>query len=208
MHTRGLDWAIQRWKDEDVAVLYVPGNHEFYGSELHRIRQQLEAKAEDARQAGFEIWVLDDKAVEFSDPATGRPVRFLGSTLWTDYKLFGDREMPYCMAEARRGLNDHRVIRCAPDSEFSPSQAAKLNRQSLAWLSEQLARPYAGRTVVITHHLPSMLSVSDRFKSSVLSAAFASNFDHLVTSAYSDESGQRFRAKLDTHSGANWTVGA
>ena len=26
--------------------------------------------------------------------------------------------------------------------------------------------------------------------------------------AYSDESGQRFRAKLDTHSGANWTVGA
>lgn len=29
-----------------------------------------------------------------------------------------------------------------------------------------------------------------------------------VSAAYSDESGQRFRAKLDTHSEANWTVGA
>lgn len=42
---------------------------------------------------------------------------------------------------------------------------------------------YIGKTVVITHHLPSMLSVADKYKEDLLSSCFASNLDDLLGSA-------------------------
>jgi hypothetical protein len=39
--------------------------------------------------------------------------------------------------------------------------------------------PFGGKTVVISHHLPSALSASDRFKDDLLSACFASGLGHL-----------------------------
>src|SRR5687767_8581751 len=60
-------------------VLYVAGNHEFYGGSIEgtvpRLRQLCH---------GTPIHVLDDDAVVLDG------VRFLGSTLWTDFRLFGD----------------------------------------------------------------------------------------------------------------------
>ena len=183
MHTKGVEWAIETWKNSKVTILYVIGNHEFYHAELHEIRQQIKESAEVARAHGAAIWVLDDESVELNDPATGKPVRFLGATLWTDYKLFGDDAMLFCMKSAETGLNDHRIIRCSPEERFPVVEAARLNRESVSWLAAELAKPYAGKSVVITHHLPSGLSVAPRFKAEPLSAAFASHFDPLVEKA-------------------------
>lgn len=143
----------------------------------------MRKKAEEARSLGTSIWVLDDESVEFNDPVTGEPVRFLGATLWTDYKLFGDDAMVFAMKNAERWLDDHRVIRCLPHDRFPAAEAARLHRESVSWLAAELAKPYKGKTVVITHHLPSGLSVAPRFKAEPLSAGFASHLDHLVEKA-------------------------
>ena len=87
------------------------------------------------------------------------------------------------MREAKHSLIDHECIRCAPESRFTPPQAQALHREAVAWLASKLAKPHDGKTVVVTHHLPSMQSVAERFKASPLSAAFASNLDHLVERA-------------------------
>jgi hypothetical protein len=60
---------------------------------------------------------------------------------------------------------------------FSPECSIEIHEASLAWLSAKLKEDFTGETVVVTHHLPSMQSVSDRFKTSILSACFASNLD-------------------------------
>lgn len=183
-HTRGLTWAIDQFhhRREPICrpeIIYIGGNHEFYGAEIHGIRRELKAAAESARQDGIRVWVLDDNAVEIDG------VRFLGSTLWTDYLLFGVEEKLFTMRTAEKGLNDHRIIRCAPQPHFTPAQALELHRKSVAWLADQLAapNPASGKTVVVTHHLPSALSVAERFKDDRLSAAFASKLDRLVGQA-------------------------
>lgn len=183
LHTRGIEWAIENWKGSKTAILYVIGNHEFYNAELHSIRQQIKKRAEEARSQGVAIWLLDDESIELDDPATGEPVRFLGATLWTDYKLFGDEAMVFCMKNAEKALNDHRIIRCSPENRFLAVEAARLHRDSVSWLTAELANPFAGKSVVVTHHLPSGLSVAPRFKAEPLSAAFASHLDLLVEKA-------------------------
>lgn len=186
-HTAGIEWAIKTWWGlppwNDVSgsyakpLLYVLGNHEAYRAEYHGIRREIQRRAEWARSQGAKIWVLDNDSAEIEG------VRFLGTTLWTDYQLYGAAQMAYAMREAERRLTDHQAIRCAPYGAFKPSHALSLHREAVVWLAAELDKPYSGKTVVITHHLPSMLSVPERFRRDNLSAAFASNLDELVKQA-------------------------
>src|SRR5512135_2462248 len=59
-------------------VLYVAGNHEFYGGSIDATLAELRKLG-----AGTRIRLLDDDEVVLDG------VRFLGSTLWTDFMLFG-----------------------------------------------------------------------------------------------------------------------
>lgn len=188
-HTHGLDWAVRQAAFAGKTIIYVIGNHEYYGAELIGLKRQIFAKAESLRNEGHQIFVLDDEGMEF------KGCRVLASTLWTDYRLFGDGdEVAFAQREAKYSMNDHSCIFYAErghqldsysrrSSLFLPVHAARLHARSRAWLSGELNKPYAGKTVVVTHHLPSKLSVAERFKGSVLSAAFASNMDALVEKA-------------------------
>ena len=60
-------------------VLYVLGNHEFYGSSIDGAAAELKRLC-----AGTHVHVLDDSEIVIDG------VRFLGTTLWTDFMLFGD----------------------------------------------------------------------------------------------------------------------
>ena len=77
-------------------------------------------------------------------------VRSLGCCLWADYDLYRDRERSMKMA----GLcvRDHVTIRSDGGGRFLPEHALEDHEKSLAWLHEQLAIPFDGRTVVVTHH--------------------------------------------------------
>lgn len=177
-HTHGLTWAIETAQAHRKPLLYIIGNHEFYGAEIYGIRAEMQRLAAEARDAGVPVWVLDDSAVELGG------VRFLGSTLWTDYQLYGaGQSMGSAMSLAARAMNDHRIVRCAPHSRFMPSQALSFHAESVRWLREMLDTPFDGKTVVITHHLPSEACVAAQYKGDLLSAAFASNCDDLVEKA-------------------------
>lgn len=171
--TQGLHWAIDRWAGSGRPIVYVAGNHEFYGHDLNDMRQELLAMTKLARDAGTPVWVLDNEALDLP----GLDVRFLGTTLWTNYTLLGDAEA--AMQRAKTGLNDHRQIR-QKGAFFSPQDALVLHRQSVQWLEAQLLQPFSGRTVVVTHHAPSILSILPRYRDHPLSAAFASNLDPLL----------------------------
>ncbi|HYD76599.1 metallophosphoesterase [Ramlibacter sp.] len=156
----------------DRPVLYVAGNHEFYGGTLAGTRAQLVAQAADSP-----IHVLDDSAVELGG------VRFLGSTLWSDFRLFGDGQArDDAVAQALRFMRDFQRIHLDEDRQqvFTPLDSAALFERHAAWLDHALAQPFDGPTVVITHHAPSAASVEPRFADSALSACFASNADHLL----------------------------
>ena len=186
-HTHGLEWAVGQSAFDGKTILYVLGNHEFYGAEYFGIRRQCREFVAALQAKGLPVYLLDDDVLILDG------VRFIGSTLWSDYRLFGEEIMPLCMLEAKRGMNDHKLIRYSErgpvddyvidKSLFLPVHAERLHRRAKAFLAEELAKPFGGKTVVITHHLPSRKSVSTRFENDVLSGAFASNCDDLVEQA-------------------------
>jgi predicted phosphodiesterase len=162
----GIHWARESFPDKEI--IYVPGNHEFYGTERMETLSLMHVAAQECA-----VKLLDDDEVVING------VRFLGSTLWTDFELFGEAKKLEAMYEGQRCLNDFRLIHEGRLGHFSPSRSIELHEQSLAWLKKKLAQPFSGKTVVVTHHLPSNLSVVERFKDSMLSACFASNLDDL-----------------------------
>jgi len=164
---KGVFWARQAFPGKPV--LYVPGNHEFYGT---RRTETLSLLRVAGRQAGVQI--LDENEIVFDG------VRFLGATLWTDFLLFGEAKKSTAMSDGQLCLNDFRAIREDDFAvAFTPARSIELHEHSLAWLKAKLNEPFDGKTVVVTHHLPSMRSVIPRFKDSLLSACFASELDDL-----------------------------
>lgn len=153
-------------------ALYIPGNHEFYGGSLPAVVRDLKRLA-----AGTNVTVLDNEQAVIDG------VRFLGSTLWSDFLLDGDgagRER--AVAQAMEMMYDFKRIRIADDADtlFTPAHSATLFERNAAWLERKLTEPWPGSTVVITHHAPSARSVAPRFAGSPLNGGFASHLDRLM----------------------------
>jgi predicted phosphodiesterase len=150
-------------------VLYVPGNHEFYGSSIAGTVAELRGLS-----AGSNIHVMDNDEIIIEG------VRFLGTTLWTDFGLFGQGEKRTgAMREAQRFMRDFSRIR-VDEAPFSPAASATLFARHAAWLERRLAEPHAGPTVVVTHHAPSPRSIHPRFADSLLNACFVSDAERLA----------------------------
>lgn len=163
-----IAWALRF----DKPVLYVPGNHEFYGSSIDGTLEELQRLCE-----GTQVQVLDDRELVIGG------VRFLGSTLWTDFELFDDpQQRTAAMSEARRLMRDFSRIRARGSSPeiFTPEDSVQLFRRHSAWLESRLAHAHAGPTVAITHHAPSRHSIHPRFDGSLLNACFVSDAAHLL----------------------------
>lgn len=164
--TKGLAWA--RKKFPSVPVIYVLGNHEYYGEALPKHTDKLKDLAK-----GSNIHILENDRLDLDG------VVFLGTTLWTDFRLFGDpRHAGY---EASQRVTDFRKIRVSPQfRKFRSLDAAAIHLKSLSWLREELVKCKGRKTVVVTHHAPSQRSIPDTFKDDIISAAYASHLDDLV----------------------------
>jgi Icc-related predicted phosphoesterase len=165
--TRAIDWAEETFPDQ--AVLYVPGNHEYYEADLQAAAAALKARA----RRSANVRLLDN------DELTIDGVRFLGSTLWTDFALIGRQKMDQVIAESLKYVVDFRKIRMGNDF-LTPQQTIDLHRDAIAFLQERLEQPYAGKTVVITHHAPHPGSVHPRWAGSLVNAAFVSDLTRLM----------------------------
>ena len=118
-----------------------------------------------------------------NDVAVIAGVRFLGCTFWTDFRLSGaDRRwMEYDIAVCAERVNDFRRIRVGPEERrFTPSDAAALHARSVEWMLGVFGTPFAGPTVVVTHHPPSPRCLNPAFPRNAVSAAFASDLEDLV----------------------------
>lgn len=160
----GIQWA-ERWSPK-VPVIYVPGNHEFYGRDVRDTDQLFDAVSAN-------IHVLSDSTLELDG------VRFLGSTLWTDFRLYGEGEAWFSRQKARALIGDFISIRNG-ERPFTPEDSVEFHEASKAWLVSELQKKFDGTTIVVTHHLPAMPSINSRYKNDVLNPAFASRLEDVI----------------------------
>jgi Icc-related predicted phosphoesterase len=195
----GVEWAKREFTQP---VVIICGNHEHYKRNL---RETVRACREAA--AGSHVHFLENDAVVISG------VRFLGCTLWTDLDLFGEDERQRCSIYVSNFITDFKVIGYGPEDrnllrkKLKPSEMRWIHLQSRAWLEERFAEGFDGDTVVVSHHLPSVRSVAERFlgnePESLLSAAFASRMDGEI---------ERWKPRLwihgHAHDSCDYTIGA
>lgn len=173
--TKGLPWARETFPDK--AIVYVDGNHEFYGQNWDK---HIDAMRLLARER--EIHYLENDAVVIGG------VRFLGCALWTDFALHGIDSKLEAMSTARQRMNDYKRIKISPQPEMYwqrkhrlfPAMAARRHQESRLWLEEQLSQCDPQNTVVVTHHAPHLRSIPEDFAGHPLSPCYASDLDALM----------------------------
>jgi len=166
VHVRrnAVPWIKKHFYDRPV--VYVAGNHEFYGSSVSGLFRDLRSATE-----GSNICVLENESVQIGD------VTFLGCTLWTDFQLWPIPTAAKLAAE--NAMSDFNLIRAEKD-RFKPEDSVKLHKESVRWLKEALGQCNPAKTVVVTHHAPSEKSIPPYHAGSILNAAFASALDEFV----------------------------
>ena len=172
---------LRRHIPHPTPIVFVHGNHEFYG---HAVVEERAAAINAA--ATHAIALLDDASVVLGG------VRFVGATLWTDFCLNGEGMQVIDMAIARERMNDYRRINLQnrPWQRFTPEATLAMHRRSRAFIWETLAQPFDGPTVVVTHHAPHPRSIHTRFERAAVNPAYVSDQTAIMT---------RFRPQIWVH---------
>jgi hypothetical protein len=161
-------------------VLYVPGNHEFdaleYGEAYARLRETC---------ARLGITWLEREVLTIGH------VRFIGTTLWSDFEALARQEKDAAaqeklLSKAYRAANYY----LSKNTTFvagQPVLAEDMRGMSLqcqGWLREALAVPFDGKTVVVTHYAPSLKSADPRYGLTPGTAGFCNALDELLPFAH------------------------
>ena len=135
---RGVTWANEAFA---CPVIYVCGNHEFYGGHIdHTLRKMKEV-------ALPHVHVLENETFIWHQ------TRFLCATGWTDFSATGD--IGAATRIAWEWMNDFQVIRTGDNfRRLRPTDVIGRNHATHDWLAEELDKHFDGRTVVVTHHSP------------------------------------------------------
>lgn len=107
-------------------------------------------------------------------------VRFLGCTLWSGFDLYGADKVDAYMSVAKRGINDYWMIHARGGKKLEPRDTLKLHRATVRWLDTELAKPFNGKTVVITHFAPHRSCVAPQHAGSDVSPYFVTDLSRLM----------------------------
>ncbi|MFZ4550681.1 MAG: metallophosphoesterase [Aquabacterium sp.] len=160
-----------------VPVLYVPGNHEF---DRRDVDEALIGLRDHARQLGLTLLSQDHIVLPAPD---GRRIRFLGTTRWCDFNLFGEAHRAKPMRAASYFVNVMRATRYG--LPFDPEAVRVEALQCRQWLQDTLSQPPTpdapwDATVVITHFGPSLRSADPRYGRQPGTASFCNADDDLM----------------------------
>ncbi|MEH6387427.1 MAG: metallophosphoesterase [Pseudomonas profundi] len=161
---KGVLWANDSFR---CPVVYVPGNHEYYGGHLvHTLQKMRDVAAPH-------VHVLDCDEVIINN------VRFLGATMWTDFASTGSRAKATMAALA--GMSDFKTIRTERYRKITPHDLVLRAERARRWLETKLRKPFGGKTVIITHHAPTLRSIQGSpYAGNMLDAAYANAWDDLL----------------------------
>ena len=144
-------------------VVYVPGNHEYYGTSVQDFDNKMREKCAKLNGVHF----LNGDSVNIDG------VQFVGGTLWTN---FGNN--PLNIMVAKRMISDFRVI-----NDFTPEKAMKMFYDQFDYINFKYeTRIKDQKTVVITHFLPAQQCISPRYRNdtSGLNDYFANHLDNYI----------------------------
>ncbi len=175
LDVRAPGWL--RYLYGDCEIIYTPGNHEYYGADLATLDEELRRECER-----YGIHFLQCDSVEIGG------VVFAGCTLWTDFAAY-EPVIPKSEAGrmAQEALADYNLITVANRSrgegrKITWTDTAKIHQRHKAWLEEEIEKHQGRELVIITHHMPILMTAPD-FEGDPVTGAFCNRLNDLVRSS-------------------------
>lgn len=181
---------VERVFPQFKAVVYVPGNHEYYGTSLSTAIPIL--KQAFLERGATNLHFLDNDFITIGD------LTIYGTTLWSNMESVLKR------MEMEKATNDATSIK-----GFNGTVCHNLHMEAVARLQSFLTRHQTdsalsgNKLVIASHHAPSMQSINPLYSASI-PFAYASNLEPLI------EANPHINAWIHghTHRKADYTVGA
>ena len=169
------------------SVIFVAGNHEFYNNDW------IDKFSIKKISLPKNVYLLENQC------AVSAEYVFVGATLWTDF----DND-EFVMRTAERGMNDFRIIKYKDGTRFTPEDSINLFKESKRYIFDKiaLAKRNGSKVVVVTHHAPSPLSITPRFKGDILNSAFMSDLTEKI-----EVNGPDLWLHGHMHSSVQYTIG-
>ena len=161
----GVGTEAVRWLSRaSQPVIYIAGNHEYYGSDLDKTNDAIRQACEGTNVTFLEC---DELIID--------NVRFVATTLWTDF-ADGDERI---LVKAASHMNDYQRIQYG-GRLLQPRDILTINATSYAWLKTKLSEQFAGKTVVVTHHAPSLMSWDPPPRDDTFVASYCNKLDDMI----------------------------
>lgn len=165
INTLGLDWALKVFPYRQI--VYILGNHEYYEQEFDTFAAKCRALTEGTR-----LHVLQDNFVDIGG------ARFMGSTLWTNYRRFGELQREVMNEWANVNFTDIHFTNKDPKF-LTTEHASKAFETSVAWLDREIARSPLP-VVVVTHHAPTRATENPEMKGYPDKLTHYNDLNHLI----------------------------
>jgi len=149
--------------DHYTTVYWVPGNHEYYGSDISDRPGSFCEKVRD------NLYLVNNQSIVHDG------VRLVFSTLW-------GRISPVSAWDLQRSISDFSAIRFQ-GRKFTAQDFSFLHDEGLTFLRNALRSGGAAPTVVITHHVPTLMNYPAVYRNSPLTEAFAVELFDLIEGA-------------------------
>ena len=143
-------------------IVYVPGNHEYYGGNFTEFNEKMQDKCNRCAN----VYYLNPGQVEIDG------VLFVGGTLWTNFA-----DSPVSQWHAKRSINDFRVIK-----NFDVSVAYDTYYQHVDFIKTAYEARNNRKVVVVTHFLPARECIAPRWQGpDLLNDYFANNLGEYIS---------------------------
>lgn len=140
-------------------IIEVPGNHDFYGSSTKSNKFHEYEKVLNGNH-----YYVNNKTIIFDN------VRFICSTLWS---YISPRNAPFVLYN----INDYHQIE---DHTIERNNRFHLN--NVSFIEKELKTPFVGKTIVVSHHLPTLNCIHEKYVGSQLNDAFCNDLSRLLRS--------------------------
>lgn len=158
------DWCEEHFKH----TIFVPGNHDYYGiwDNKEELVEPLNVKIRD------NVLCCNNSVVRIDN------IDFICSTLWS-------KVPPEVTMAVGSGLLDFRAIYFG-DQRITVSDYNELHAAAFAFVQKSIEESQAGKKIVVTHHVPSFVAITDDFRDSPLASGFTTELGNWISNTNID----------------------
>ena len=152
--------------DHFKITYWIPGNHEYYYSDLSDRYGSIYEKVFD------NVFLVNNTAIQHEN------VNFIFSTLWSKISISNQLQI-------ENGMSDFQVIKIN-GNRFTSFEYNALHNESLLFLEQALLQGNNIKTVVATHHVPTFINYPSKYENDLLNEAFAVELFSLIENSGPD----------------------